>query len=70
MKKTLFSAIGLAMLLAMAASGCDRCDDPANPECEGVVAWAFLDSSLQKITIDYRTYFPKDSNLFTGRKIR
>ncbi len=33
MKKTLFSAIGLAMLLAMAASGCDRCDDPTNPEC-------------------------------------
>ncbi len=33
MNKTLLYAIGLAMLLAMATSGCDRCDDPANPEC-------------------------------------
>ncbi len=33
MLKSLFSSLGLAMLLAMAASGCDRCDDPTNPEC-------------------------------------
>ena len=37
--------------------------------CEGVVAWAFLDSTRRHIAIDYRTFYPEGENVFTGIKI-
>lgn len=37
--------------------------------CEGVVAWAFLDSTRRQVTIDYRTFYPEGEDVFTGIKI-
>lgn len=38
-------------------------------DCQGVTAWAFLDSTRRFININYQTFFPENEDSFTGVRI-